>query len=443
MNRFLEFIKSHNLFSPKDKILLAVSGGIDSMTMCHLFKQAGFNYGIAHCNFKLREKESDDDEQFVRKYADKSDVSFYSTSFDTKKYADKHGISVQMAAREFRYQWLENIRKKYNYQYIAVAHHSDDEVETFFINLLRGTGIAGLHGISVKRDNIIRPLLFTNRKEIVAYIKKHKIDFREDSSNKSDKYLRNKIRHQLFPVLKKICPNIKTIINNNIRYIKDMESIALQHIKQKTTIVVTKKNKQIFISISELKKLEPLSTFLFEILRPYNFSGNITKQIVLSLDSISGKQFFSKTHCLTKDRNNLIIEQIDRTAKNNEVVHITMNTTSIKHPVNMTFKIIATSAKQQIPTASTIAWLDFDLLTFPLILRSWKKGDKFYPLGMNKQKKLSDFLIDKKIPLSEKKKIVVLCSDDKIVWVVEHRIDQRFRISAKTKKNFQIKLIYK
>jgi len=437
---FNKFIESQQLFSVNDKLLLAVSGGVDSMVMCELFKQNGYDFGIAHCNFGLRGEESNEDELFVKKIAKGLNVPFYKTYFKTAEHAAKHGISVQMAARDLRYDWFEKIRKEHSFNYIAIAHHRNDVVETFFINLLRGTGIAGLHGIQAKCNKIVRPLLFANRDTIRKYATKNKIAFREDSSNNSDKYLRNKIRHQLIPLLKNICPELETTIQRNITQLKGIEEIAQQYIKLHSNTIITKKGNQFFVSITELKKLKPLSAFMYELLRPYGFSGDITEQIKTSLNGIPGKTFLSETYRLTKDRDFLIIEKRINKGPFQKSIQVLLSTKSIEKPLKLGFCTFDINKKFKIPTLQTIACLDFDKLKFPMILRAWEKGDKFFPLGMNKFKKLSDFFIDNKIALHDKEKVVVLCSEDKIAWIVGHRIDHRFRITKDTKKIFQANL---
>jgi tRNA(Ile)-lysidine synthase len=441
LNSFKKYIRQNELFDPKQSVLMAVSGGMDSVLLCHLFQQSKFSFGVAHCNFKLRGKESDDDEKFVKQLAQNFGVSFYHETFDTSTYAKKNGISIQMAARDLRYNWFEEIRKTHHYNFIAVAHHKDDEVETFFINLLRGTGIAGLHGIAPKTNQIIRPLLFTTRTEIEKYIKAHHIKYREDSSNSSDKYLRNKIRHQIIPLLKEINPQAGQTIGKDIRRIKETEQIVKTYIDGLANVLFKIKNNQKYISISEIKKLNPVHNILFELLKPFGFSGDIVEQIIRSLNGISGKQFYSETHRITKDRNQLIIEDLAEIEKTIAPVLISEKVRSIRKPVSMSFKKADSKIDLKKFQKSAIACIDYDKLKFPLLIRKWKNGDYFYPLGMKQKKKLSDFLIDKKIPRSEKEKILVLCSEDKIVWVIDQRLDHRFRITDETKNIFLVTVL--
>ncbi len=433
---FIKYCQKEKLFKPVDKILLAVSGGVDSVVMCELFYLAGYKFGIAHCNFKLRGKESDEDEKFVRDLANKYKAKFYLKTFETNKYAVSNGISIQMAARELRYIWFEELLKSENYKYVAAAHHSDDQIETFFINILRGTGIAGLHGILPKQNNIIHPLLFSNRKRIEDFRKKNNLKFREDSSNKSEKYLRNKIRHSIIPLLKDINPEFEQIINKNIERFRETEKIYAGHIEREKNKIIEIQEDKIVFPIKKLKKSDSLSTYLYEFLYPYNFSFNVIEDIVAALDDISGKQFFSPTHRLIKDREELIITP--QKHQDHSVEQYIVNEESIDEPINLKIDKVFSVRDFKIPQSNNIACLDHEKLKFPLILKKWKEGDYFYPLGLNSRKKLSDFFIDRKFSLLDKENAWLLCSGNKIVWIVGFRIDNRFKITKRTKKIFQI-----
>lgn len=438
---FQNFIASEKLFTSKDKILLAVSGGIDSSVMCHLFYEAGYKFAIAHCNFGLRKEESAKDEAFVKKIAKKYKVPYYSKRFDTNSYAIANKLSVQMAARDLRYEWFEDIRKEDGYDYVAVAHHLDDETETFFINLIRGTGISGLHGILPKKDRIIRPLLFANRKNIEKYAKREKISFREDSSNLSQKYTRNKIRQTIIPSLREMNPSIELTIKKDIERLKEVEQIFRQAIDEKRTALFTISPLTPgteTVAIKELQKLKPLSTWLYELLRPYQFNIETVNDIIVSLNKSSGKMFFSSTHRIIKDRANIIITSLFK--NENEDIEIDSITASITAPLNLSITKTKKTTEWTVPRSKFIACLDYDKLTFPLKLRKWKAGDWFYPFGMNKKKKLSDFLIDRKISIDQKETIYVLESAGNIVWVAGERIDNRLKISENTKIIYIIKL---
>ncbi len=434
LQSFLHHIHKQQLFDPSDRILLTVSGGVDSIVMCELFHKAGIDFGIAHCNFQLRGDESNGDETFVEQLAEKYNVSFHSATFDTNAFTKKNKLSVQVAARQLRYEWFESIRRQYNYTYIATAHHRDDSVETFLINIIRGTGIAGLHGILPKQGKIIRPLLFTNKEEISAFAKKHTLNYREDSSNASDNYLRNKIRHAIIPLLQELNPAIGKNIEGDIERLRNVELIYKKEIEKKRKKIIVTEGKTETILIKELLKLNPLETYLYEFLKPYHFNGDAVENIIRAMDGASGKQFLSDTHRLVKDRNVLLIEALQTTE---EKISIAKKTKAIDlNGQQLTFKTSALDAKFKIPHSKNSAAMDLEKLTFPLMIRKWEKGDAFQPIGMKGKKKLSDFFINLKLSLLDKEKVQLLISDNKIVWVIGYRMDERFKITEKTSKVF-------
>lgn len=436
---FKSFIESEKLFGSREKILLAVSGGIDSVVMLNLFYQSKFKFGIAHVNFKLRGKESDEDECFVKTIAEEYKVPCHSISFDTKPYAQQNKLSIQMAARELRYQFFEKIRKEQDYQHIATAHHLNDQIETLFINLLRKTGISGLRGMLPKQNFLIRPLLFAKKKDIVNYQKKHNLSFREDLSNFSNKYLRNKIRNQLLPVFEEFDKNYLDLLFENMIHLRESEQIYHQQIDTIRQNVQVDRPEKICLFINRLKKYFPLNTYLFELIKPYGFSYSQAKDIVRSLVGESGKMFYSNTHELLKDRNCLIIRKkhAEKIASN---VNIDQFTESIVSPVKLKFSKATKNKKFTISSKNTIATLDFSKLKFPLYIRKWEKGDVFYPLGCDYKKKLSDFFIDRKVNLFEKQNTYLLCSNQDIVWIIGHQIDNRFKITNETTHIYRIEI---
>jgi len=436
---FIRFIKKHDLFYPHERILLAVSGGIDSTVLSELFHVAGFDFVLAHCNFKLRGKESDGDQLFAEELAEKYKVPFFISIFQTKKYAVKKGISVQMAARELRYEWFEKIRKESGCQYIATAHNLDDQIETVFVNLTRVTGIAGMHGIKPRQGNIIRPLLFAYRRDIKAYADKNGIIFREDSSNKSDHYTRNFIRHKIIPLFEKINPEFRNTFTQTIGQISKTEEIYRRHIQDIKKQLMVESDNVIKLNIEELKKLQPPDTYLYEFLKSYGFNYSQIEELINSLGTIPGKQFISENYILTKDRKELIITP--KITINEFNYFIEKSDKSITIPVHLHLSSEKKTEKLNILTNQTIAMLDYDKLTFPLTLRKWQQGDFFYPLGMNLRKKLSDFFTDHKFSIPEKQNIWLLCSGKDIIWIVGHRIDDRYKVTEVTKTVFTLKLI--
>lgn len=437
---FKSYINKEKLFEPSDKVLLTVSGGMDSVVMLDLFHQAGFNFGIAHVNFKLRGEESDADQQFVEGLAKKYNCPLYVTSFNTKEFAKQNKLSTQMAARELRYQFFEEIRQEHNYEFIATAHHIDDQVETLFINLLRGTGISGLRGILPKQNVLIRPLLFAKREEIEKYRVKKNLTYREDSSNASDNYLRNKIRHKLMPVLEDLDANYLDLLNANMKRFGESEQIYKQHIELVRGELQSEKSGRIYISIDKLKAYSPIVTYLFELLKPFGFLFSQSEDIVQTLDHESGKHFFSETHELLKDRRYLIIRD-RQAAQMKPKLEISESIESIESPISLRFKKLSLMDYFVMPTHNNIGALDYAKLKFPLTIRKWEEGDVFCPLGSKFKKKLSNFFIDRKFNLFEKEDAFLLCSGDDIVWIIGHQLDDRYKITDKTKEIYWVELI--
>lgn len=431
INKFEKYYQKNELFAKTDKILLTVSGGRDSVAMVHLFYAAKLNFGIAHCNFKLRGKEADKDEKFVKELANKLNIPFYSISFNTEKFANENKISTQMAARELRYRWFEEIRTQNNFNYIATAHHKNDVAETLLINLTKGTGLSGLHGISTKRGKIVRPLLCFNRTEINDFVESSKIKFREDKSNEETEYVRNKIRHNVIPELEKINPSFIETIFNETQQFEELEQLLEAKINEDKKKCFSKQTENIEIDIQKLIKLKPLKTYLFYFLKPFGFHADDVIDMLNSLEKQSGKKFLSKTHQIIKDRNKLIIS-ILKNIKNKEFEVNSLKEFSLL-PFSLNAKVILKESLKSIKKSKNFAYLDADKLKFPLTIRKWQMGDKFKPFGMKGVKKLSDFFIDEKFSLLEKENVWLLTSNNKIVWVVGHRIDDDFKLSSKTK----------
>lgn len=440
LEKFFKYIESNKLFNLSDKILLTVSGGVDSVVMTDLFYRAGIKFGIVHCNFNLRGAESEDDEKFVKTLLEKHKVPFFLRKFNTKEYAKKNKLSVQLAARNLRYEWFNELIESSDYDYFATGHNLDDQIETFFINFFRGTGISGLHGILPKNGKCVRPLLFAEREKIEEYAGNRNLDYRLDSSNLSDKYFRNKIRHQLLPALKNIKPDTGKIFFDNFERIRGCEEIFKQKIAEEKSRIFILGPDRIRISIQELNKLKPVNIYLYEFLKPFNFNFSTVEQIVSSLNKTSGKWFYSPTHRLLKDRKYLMISETDRHDEFEFVEYeINLSDDFIRQPIKLNFSAQEYYSGFKIKKSPMVAQLDFNKLVFPLILRKWKYGDVFCPFGMKGSKKLSDYFTDKKISSLEKENIWLLLSENKIVWIVSYRIDNRFRIDNHTKRVFIIR----
>ncbi len=416
--------------------MVTVSGGIDSVVLLDLLLKLGYVCSVAHCNFHLRNQESEGDEQFVKAIAEKNGVAFFVKSFDTIEYSDQSKISVQMAARELRYDWFEELRQEQGYDWISTAHNKNDVIETFLLNLTRGTGIKGLTGIKSKNGRLIRPLLFASREDIKKYALSNNLDWREDSSNVSVKYSRNKIRHNIIPLFEEINPRFTDTLTDNIRKLSESEEIYISAIREKRNEYLFRETGYSWISVNELVKLHPIDTWAYELLRDYNFSQGVVNDIIRSLDSPPGRQFFSPTHRLVKDRGKLLIHPIRE--ENLRRYYIEDPYREISEPLHLDMDVIPNSSNFNIPSSPEIACLDLDLLEFPLLLRKWEPGDYFRPLGMINMKKLSDFFIDIKLSLPEKENTWILQSGSEIAWIVGLRIDDHFKIRPDSKKILKI-----
>ena len=438
VNRFIQYVKEHNLFENNQTILLAVSGGIDSMILCDLFLKSNFKFAIAHCNFHLRGEESNRDERFVREYAQKNNIKIHVKDFDTYSYMKEKGKSMQVSAREMRYSWFNELLKEEGYSYIATGHHIDDSIETFFMNILRGTGIAGLHGILQKVNLVIHPLLFTGRAEIVNYQKENKLEFVEDSSNATTKYTRNKIRHELIPLVKEIAPNFDKIISKEIERFRETEVVFRSVINDAKTELLEIENQTIKISIEKLKSYVPQKIFMYEILSDFGFNEATINSIEDALLETSGKQFYSETHRLVKDRDYLLI--VKNEPQNLNQYLIEESQTSVYSPIILHMEILKDLQYVKIPKNKEVAMLDYDKLSFPLILRKWKKGDSFFPFGLQGEKKISEFYKNLKYSILDKENQWLLCSENDIIWVVGQRIDDRYKITKSTNTIYKIEL---
>jgi tRNA(Ile)-lysidine synthase len=442
LQRFRKYLNDNGLFHNSDKILLAVSGGIDSMVMLHLMTISHPKISIAHCNFGLRGEESDEDELFVKNITRQLKIPFFAKKFDTLKYAIEKKVSIQLAARELRYNWFEEIIKKENFDFYATAHNLDDRIETFFINAFRGSGVSGLRSINNKSGNCIRPLLFATRKEIEFYAQHNQIAYREDSSNLKDDYTRNKIRHHLIPILEIIEPDFRTGLQNTFSILSDTQNFIYSEIENWTKKLSDISGENITISIAKLKYLNDRRFILFEILKHFGYNISITENILRALFSNepSGKRFFSASHELIIDREFLIIRLIEKKNLVNEfLIEITMP--EIHKPFKMKCSVEYLNSEFNIHPSRSFGQFDLDKLKFPLKIRRPQPGDYFYPLGMKGKKLLSDFFTDIKLSVFAKRDSWVLESNGKIVWVVGCRIDDRFKITSKTTRVFVCNLI--
>ena len=426
LEEFKKHIASNFSNLMEHEFLLACSGGIDSVVLAHICHVLNLNFSIAHCNFKLRGKESDADEKFVEELAISYAKSYYVTSFNTNEYILENKVSLQVAARELRYNWFAKIMEENAIATLVTAHHADDNLETFLINLSRGSGIEGLTSIPEKTPSISRPLLPFSRDQILRYADENTLAWREDKSNQETKYLRNKIRHKIVPELKELHPTFLANFKASQNYLKQTSVLLEGIIRTIRKSLFHELNGVYEIEVGALEKLDPLEPYIYHLFKPYGFSD--TKAIIELFTALSGKELYSRTHRLLKNRTHLLLQKLQSVVKENYFIE--QNQPQIIDPI--TLKIFEVNKVGVI--APSIVYIDADLLQFPLEVRKWKTGDYLHPFGMKGVKKLSKYYKDEKYSLIDKENQWLLCSEDKIVWVIGKRADDRFKVTEKTKK---------
>jgi tRNA(Ile)-lysidine synthase len=437
LQKFQQYLADNRLFDRSHRLLAAVSGGIDSMTMLHLLHVGGYSLAVAHCNFSLRGAESDGDEQLVRNACLHYGLQLFVRQFDTLNYARQKKISVEMAARELRYAWFDELAVQHDFHRVVVAHNANDNAETFLLNLARGTGLRGLTGMSAEQGRVVRPLLFASRGDVEQYAASQQIRYREDSSNGDTRYLRNRIRHRIVPELQQLNPSFLHTMQCNMQHIAQAQHILGAMTYGLRRKACTQQGDTLHISIDALPK-HNRSFWLFELLHDYGFSSAVVGSLAEALEGVSGKRFYSPTHLLIKDRGQLLVMPQSEAESGFEVVVEEQVGELTAGNRRFTFELLD-AHNLNLHQGSSVALLDLDRLQFPLKLRSWREGDAFVPLGMSGEKKLSDYFIDAKLSLADKPHQAVLCSaDGRIAWLVGHRIDERFKLDDGTKKVMKI-----
>jgi len=437
---FTEHINTNFSFLKNKKLLVAISGGIDSVVLVYLLNQLNFDISLAHCNFQLRGRDSDKDEEFVKKLAKQLQLPIFTKSFETTQFAKKEKLSIQQSARKLRYDWFKVIIKKNKLDHILTAHHTDDSLETFLINMIRGTGLDGLTGIPERNENILRLLLPFTREQIEKYAKDNRIIWRDDCSNVETKYVRNKIRHDVIPVLKELNPSLLSSFNKTLQNLKGSRQIIKDSIENLKGIVMIPSERGIQkIDIEKLREFNNPQAYLYELLNDFGFTE--WNDIVDLLEAQSGKQIISNTHRLVKDRDFLLLTDIDSTRiKEKEKIYEVSEEDRIVEIEGFKLEVSYVKTVSIEGKTQNVAFIDRDKLKFPLVVRKWKNGDYFYPSGMQGKKKLSKFFIDNKMSVLQKEKIWLLCSANEIIWVIGKRLDDRYKAIVTTQNILKIEL---
>lgn len=435
LNTIREYIERNQLLLETDKVLVGFSGGADSVALLSILVRLGYSCVALHCNFHLRGEESLRDEHFAENFANQLNVPFHKIDFDTETFAETNHLSIEMAARQLRYDWFEEMRVKLKAQAVAIAHHRDDSIETLMLNLVRGSGIRGLVGIRPRNNYIVRPLLCISRKDILEWLKKNNYSYVTDSTNLSDEFKRNFIRLRVLPLLEEMNPSVRDSLMRTTEHLAAAEKVYLSVI-EKARQELWKENK---IQISKLLAYPSPETILYELLHPYGFNRQVCSDIFHSLHGNSGKIFYAETYRIIKDREYLIMSGNIQSVDESFVFPVKAG--EWKEPFPFTFDVLPNDESFKIEVSSQIAYFDMDKLENTLTLRKWKQGDWFIPFGMKGRKKISDYFSDKKYTLQQKEDAWLLCNGDSIIWLVNERSDNRFRVQPSTKRILVVKKI--
>lgn len=436
--RIEEYIAREELLSPNAPVIVGLSGGADSVALLSILLHLGYECIACHCNFMLRGEESVRDRDHALDTARRLGVVFEETTFDTTGYAHKKGISIEMAARELRYEWFEAMRRQHNAQAIAVAHHRDDNAETILLNLVRGTGLAGVTGMSARNGYIVRPLLCLSREELTTYLAQRQLGYATDSTNLESLYARNKIRLEVMPVLRQINPSADICLERSIAHLRESEKFYRTAIEEWSNRVCRNDGEMLYIDLDLLHTSPAPATLLFELLSPMGFNASQIEAMA-SEGQMSGRQFMSTTHRAVSHRNNLVVHPL-RSLEKNVIATWQLNEVACRHQLSTSYHNIE---NYEIPRNKNIACFDADRIQFPLILRHWQQGDTFVPFGMRGRKKVSDYFTDLKFSLVEKEEALLLCDSEKILWIAGHRASNEARITQHTSRILQVEYIVK
>ncbi|HEY4111604.1 tRNA lysidine(34) synthetase TilS [Puia sp.] len=437
LEKFKEYIAKENLFTAGDKLLLAVSGGLDSVVLADLCHRCGFDFLIVHCNFQLRGEESERDERLVSGFAVKYGRKVQAGRFDTADYAAANKISIQVAARELRYRWFEGFVREGQARWIVTAHHLDDNIETMLMHFFKGTGIAGMRGMLPKQGNIVRPLLFARKEELRAFAVEAGLEWVEDSSNESDKYTRNFFRHQLLPLVEQAYPAAASNLADNLDRFREVEAVYRRAIGERLKKLREYRGNEVHVPVEKLRKEQPLATIVYHLIEPFGFSPKQVGEVIALLDSATGKYVRSAMHRIIRNRNWLIIVPL----MENEAEHILVEEqrTVVGYAGGeLRFERLDAAQLRTLDQGPAVALLDADKIGYPLLLRRCKAGDYFYPLGLRKKKKVARFLTDNKLSLAAKQRVWILEMDQKLIWVIGQRIDDRWKVGPGTKRVLKI-----
>ena len=433
------FIAAHQLLDRQKSVLAAVSGGVDSVVLLDFLVENGYKCAVAHCNFHLRGKDSDLDAEFVKKLTEKYAIPLYINEFDTLKIAEQNGESIEMTARNLRYDWFEKLLQDNDFQAVAAAHHQNDNAETVLLNLIRGAGIRGLSGICPKREKIVRPLLCVTRSEIITYAQKKGLQWREDLSNSDTKFKRNQIRHKILPEIEQQNPAFVQNMSKFTDNIFDAITLYNSAIEDFSKKILSQNNDIFLLDTKMLLNCPAPKTILFEILQRFDFQADTVDDIFKNINSQSGKKYFSKNYKIVKDRENLLIYK-NKSIENQQFI-IEKDTKFIEKPIKISFETLDIKDVKSLKVSKNIALFDYEKIKFPLTLRTWQSGDYFQPFGLHGKQKISDFFVNQRFSLLDKQNSFLLLSDKKIIWLVNHRADERFKITPKTTKILCVTLI--